>query len=495
MKLALFSDLHFSATCPRSDRHGQFADIFLTRLVRRLNRFIRPDATLIMGDLLDDPNAPDAGERLQALRRILDTLTMPWLALPGNHDPAPERFYSCLPDPRPWVDISGVRLVPFFDEDRPGFNGFRPPHEQARLAAARANFGGPLVCLQHMSLHVPDRLDCPYNLTNAPEVLADMARHSVTLCVSGHHHEGALDLDAPVPLVILPALCKTPLSFLTVDINARHPPTVTRHSLSVPPEYRLVDYHVHSPLAYCSENMDCGKAVELAHLFGLGGMAFTEHTSHLYLRRTDLKFSLYQTVPFDAMPAEKIADRAGDYWHLIDPLRSDFVRTGLEADLMFDGRPFVRTSDWQKADIRIGAIHQLPSLTNQGVGNCEKIEDEYLAVVKGLAGSGMRILAHPFRIFRRGLKVEPPARLFEPVCRLLKAHGIAAEINFHANEPSAEFVALCLKEGVKLTLGSDSHNLCEVGDFQASLDLLSSLGVTGDPSDVLNQQPPAAGGC
>jgi len=38
---------------------------FLERTIRLLNRSVRPDAVLLLGDLIDRPDASDAVERLQ----------------------------------------------------------------------------------------------------------------------------------------------------------------------------------------------------------------------------------------------------------------------------------------------------------------------------------------------------------------------------------------------------------------------------------------------
>jgi histidinol phosphatase-like PHP family hydrolase len=68
---------------------------------------------------------------------------------------------------------------------------------------------------------------------------------------------------------------------------------------------------------------------------------------------------------------------------------------------------------------------------------------------------------------------------------MLQERGVAAEINFHTNEPPEEFFRMCLDEGANLTFGSDSHNLYEVGDFALHLDFLERCGFDGDLSDVL----------
>ena len=68
---------------------------------------------------------------------------------------------------------------------------------------------------------------------------------------------------------------------------------------------------------------------------------------------------------------------------------------------------------------------------------------------------------------------------------LLARYGVAAEVNFHQNQPEHEFLELCLKKGVRLSLGSDSHNLYEVGFFQPHFRFLRELGVAGKLDEVI----------
>ena len=44
---------------------------------------------------------------------------------------------------------------------------------------------------------------------------------------------------------------------------------------------------------------------------------------------------------------------------------------------------------------------------------------------------------------------------------------------------------LCLKKGVRLSLGSDSHNLYEVGFFLPHFRFLRELGVAGKLDEVI----------
>ena len=50
-----------------------------------------------------------------------------------------------------------------------------------------------------------------------------------------------------------------------------------------------------------------------------------------------------------------------------------------------------------------------------------------------------------------------------------------------------EFFKLAIAAGVKLTLGSDTHNLYEIGDFALHLDFLKRCGVDTNCEDVLLQ--------
>jgi len=72
-----------------------------------------------------------------------------------------------------------------------------------------------------------------------------------------------------------------------------------------------------------------------------------------------------------------------------------------------------------------------------------------------------------------------------PVVAVLKRYGIAVEINYHTNEPPAEFFRMCIENGIKLSLGSDAHNLYEVGEFYAHLKFLQKIAPDFDLCDLL----------
>ena len=68
---------------------------------------------------------------------------------------------------------------------------------------------------------------------------------------------------------------------------------------------------------------------------------------------------------------------------------------------------------------------------------------------------------------------------------ILKRYGTAVEVNYHTNEPPPEFFRMCVENGIKLTLGSDSHNLYQVGEFYPHLKFLQEIAPDSNISDLL----------
>ncbi len=482
LKMAVIADIHYSDSdiAAGSPRKGSLGDILLLRAVHRLNRIIKPDVTVILGDLLNDGSGEQgAGERRRLLD-IMQRIESPLLVLPGNHDGDADDFYREFPRPPTWLDVRGYRLVPFLEVEEPGFNARRTAADLQRMLDARTGFHGPIIQLQHTSLFPPGMHECPYNYTNIERIIASMREAGIRYSVSGHYHRGIDGLTTDAGTFIgSPALCEDPFPFMEIVFDNERAVAI-RHPLQMPPELKLVDTHVHTPLAYCSENMDPAKTVELASMFGLAGMAFSEHSGHLYFSRE--AYWSGRCLEQGLSAADAADNRMRDYLAVVAPFVPP-ARFALEVDCDFTGRPLLRERDRALAEFLIGAIHMLPSLRGDQI-NLERAADEFLAELQTFIRCGIAILAHPFRVFRRA--GQPlPADLYAPVIRLLKEHEVAAEINFHTNAPDPVFFEQCLQAGVKLAFGSDAHNLYEVGEFAPHLQLLAQCGFNGDMNDIM----------
>ncbi|MBN1435595.1 MAG: metallophosphoesterase [Sedimentisphaerales bacterium] len=483
IKMAVLTDLHASAQAV-GDRRGDWAEVLLLRAVHRINRWIKPDVTLVLGDLINDTQVDVA--RYGGMRETLELLDSPVIILPGNHDVAPDSFYKYMPGGDVTEDIAGCRFVSFLDEQTPGFNARRSVEDIARLRDARQGWNGPIVALQHVPLIPPDSGEIPYSYDNAEEVVAAMKHAGVNLTISGHYHEGwdLFERDG-IWYLVAPGLCESPFTFLEVLLDGSDV-RVNRHDLRLPEQYRLVDRHIHTQLAYCSENITVERTAELAELFGLAGFALAEHSDQLYCAQDTWNKKQYLYDGFDAVNPQE--SRVEQYFSLAKNAGIPRQSIGLEAESTYKEPLLVRDQDRARCGFLIGAVHQLRELKKQQTPSVERAIDDFLSQTQQVINAGVDILAHPFRIFRRrGL--ERPESIYEPVVKMLRDASVAAELNFHTNDPPIEFVRLCLAAGVKLAFGSDAHNMYEVGEFWPQIQLLRQAGYNGDFSDILWQGP------
>jgi len=483
MKIALLNDIHDGDSAVGA-RRCEMAPILLERVVRRLNALEQPDVVLVLGDLLNDGDQVDAGERLAMLKRIIDKLKAPTMVIPGNHDGDTGTFYKVFERPEDIAEFGGVRFLPFLDEPQPGYNARRSQQDINRLKLARHGFNGPIVSLQHVCLFPPERAYAPHNLTNAPDIIRVMKETGVALSVSGHHHRGVEDLrEGNILFVNAPALCEAPFYYTMIELDAQGHAETRRAGLAMPRQLRLVDTHMHTQMAYCSENMDVATMITLAKDFGLAGICMTEHSGQLYFNPEKYwkKHCLQQGMA-SAVPEE---NRMTDYLALKAAFEEDTVRFGLEADCDYRGNLLISPDDRSHFAHIVGALHGLPQVLKDSA-QAHLIHNDFLFMVEKTLQQGVVSLAHPFRVYRRS-NLPVPEELFLPTAKLLKQYNVAAELNFHTNLPPVEFVNICLNMGVKFTLASDAHNLSEIGDFAYHIDLLKQAGFDGDLNDVITK--------
>ncbi len=481
MKIALLTDIHDGETAEGS-RRCDIAHILLDRAVRRLNELERPEITLVLGDLLNDGDLPDATERLTALKQILDKLKSPYLVIPGNHDGDINAFYKVFDRPKDIEEHGGVRFLSFLDEEQPQWCAKRSQQDIDRIKLARQDFKGPIVSLQHVCLYPPERAHAPYNLTNAPAVIRTMKEAGVSLSVSGHHHKGVEDIrEGNLLFVNAPALCESPFTYMTIDIDSQGRAESRRHSLAMPKRLKLIDTHMHTQMAYCSENMDVEKMVALAGDFGLAGICITEHSGQLYFNRQAYGKKHCLQNGMESARAED--NRMTTYLALKDRFGSENVVFGLEADCNYKGNLLIAPEDRKHFTHIVGALHGLPRVLKEPE-KAHLVYDDFLFMTEKTLQKNVVSLAHPFRVFRRS-HLPIPEELFLPVAKLLKQYDVACELNFHTNLPPVPFVKICLDMGIKFTFASDSHNLSELGDFAYHIDVLQQAGFDGDLRDIL----------
>jgi histidinol phosphatase-like PHP family hydrolase len=132
--------------------------------------------------------------------------------------------------------------------------------------------------------------------------------------------------------------------------------------------------------------------------------------------------------------------------------------------------------------VLVGAVHFLPH-DAQALSD-DQMAEEFIKTTAALLRAGVHVLAHPLRVFGWSKRATPP-EVFDPLAEMLAKSGTAAEINFHLNRQHEEFLTCCIRRGVKIAFGSDSHQIHEVGNLGANLDLVQRLAGRQDVQDLL----------
>ncbi len=481
IRIAVISDIHYSGCHdPRHPkRRGDYALFFLKRAVEMLNLYDRPDVVLVGGDLIDPPLAADIGarNRLKEIFGVLKTLKAPFLAVPGNHDLAPDPFYDTLPELPDFLEVKNVRIIPFLDPTEPGYNARRSRQELDRFDRVRAGFSGQLVSFQHVALFPPGRSKSPYNYTNAREIINRMHQVGCTLSIGGHYHEGCEPVnDGKATFCTVPALCESPFSYAIVDLGDDGTVQYRVDELRLPSGFNWFDCHTHTPYAYCGENMDITIEEPLSRLLNLTGTVLTEHSGHLYFSPRDYWETRRWYI--EGMESARRIDRYPEYEQYFHTLSNPCFHLGLEIDVDRRGNLIVPDHLLKTNNFRLGAVHHLEPASEA------KMMEEFLFLTDKVTTSPtIKVLAHPMRTaLKNRLPIEP---LIEPVIRILKKNNVAAEVNFHQNLVEPEFVRAALEAEVKFSFGSDAHNLADYGFLQPHIRMLRELGYNGDFWDIL----------
>lgn len=231
LRAIVVSDTHLSPRAPEADANWG-------AVVDHIDHTV-PDLVLHVGDLTLD-GMSDASE-LHRARRMLDRLSVPWHAVPGNHDvgdnPVAGRVNGATITPerhQRWLDTIGAD---HWAVDRAGWRliGLNAQLFGSGLAAEAAQWawlgnrlesmpaGSPVVLITHKPLSAPEHeLDepPPYRFVPGParrrlERLLD--GRAAPLVISGHVHQfRVLDTDArrhvwaPTSWAVLPDRMQAP---------------------------------------------------------------------------------------------------------------------------------------------------------------------------------------------------------------------------------------------------------------------------------------------
>ncbi len=480
LDILLVSDLHFVAqarhVCSRPACRGDIVAILLRKAWQRLRHLgIHPDLVVLLGDTVDKGDAERADLDLATIAEVARRFGVRCLAARGNHDGPVETYERVFVTPPGLHVINGVGMLLFNDEVGAGDLVTRSAADLELVdTVSREHPEMPLVALQHNPLHPRIDSSYPYMLTNGAEVLEGYARAGIVASFSGHYHagQGPTLLDG-VTYYTVPALCEAPFTFAHVRVQGRDV-RIHQHALRVDAA-GLTDVHCHTEYAYCGTTVSAARALAVSEALGMGQVCLTEHTFQFYFDREEAWSFRWQTDPARVEEAWRRRNgRMDEYRRFIRPFRGPGVRLGLEVDLLADGRLLLAPEDREGWDLIVGAIHSIPGFV-KGMAAAE-VERLFLRETEGLLRQHVDVLAHPFRFFSRA-KIPTPTHLYPTVAGLLARYGVAAEINFHTYLPDPAFYRECVGKGVRIALGSDSHDMAEVAEFMPHLRVLEQAGI------------------
>ncbi|KUO41007.1 MAG: hypothetical protein AVW06_04840 [Hadesarchaea archaeon DG-33-1] len=225
------------------------------------------------------------------------------------------------------------------------------------------------------------------------------------------------------------------------------------------------DFHVHTLYSSDGEGT-VSSMVEAAEARGLAAVAITDHGPEL-----SVGISPHKIVPM-------LRD--------IELARKDAripVFTGMEANIIgIDGE--IDLDEWivEKLDVLVVGLHRLGSLGHRP----EELARDYLkSVMNVMERQRVDILAHPFQFHRYLAPYLSPDEVNEFV-KLAAKKEFAVELNSKYRVPDENFLRECIRDGVKLSIGTDAHTTAEVGRVDWPMAMLRRVGARAEDL-VLNK--------
>lgn len=213
------------------------------------------------------------------------------------------------------------------------------------------------------------------------------------------------------------------------------------------------DFHVHT--MYSDGVGTAAAMVEAAEARRLEAVAITDHGPELSV----------------GTPREKLTPMLQDI-RLAQEDAGIPVLAGIEANVVDEGGTIDVDGEFiGKLDILMAGIHRL----GRARDTVELAKDYLGRATHAIERHKINVLAHPF-YFHRDLAPYLLQEDLENFVRFAAERGAAMEVNMKYRVPGEEFLELCLREGVKLSIGTDAHTTGEVGRIDWALGLLERIG-------------------
>jgi len=227
-----------------------------------------------------------------------------------------------------------------------------------------------------------------------------------------------------------------------------------------------IDLHIHTTFSDGSCFVE--DVVRTAEIKGLEFVAVTDHFSE-----------------FQELPKRMRTAQIPSY---LDSLNGTPMIRGVEAEIFGDGTVSVSPKVARQFDLVIGGVHNLDDRVFWGDSRTiwnptQFMEDLRLAIIKGMETRLIDILAHPTWL-PEGIRSRAADLITDEWVSSVvdAAHdcGVAIEASGAWRVPDEAFIRKCLDHGVKLSVGSDAHNVNMIGKTSYAVDLLKKVGVQAE---------------
>ncbi|MEM3421707.1 MAG: PHP domain-containing protein [Candidatus Hadarchaeum sp.] len=212
------------------------------------------------------------------------------------------------------------------------------------------------------------------------------------------------------------------------------------------------DFHIHT--RYSDGTCSHAEVVEAATTRGLEALAFTDHGPELSV----------------GVGREKMTQMLEDIKIVAEDVETP-VLAGIEANVVSRyGSLDVEDDFVKKIDILLIGIHDIGKI------HLSDNAHEYLfRATRAIERQRVDVFCHPF-FFNVDLLPSLSWEEIEGFVDLAAEKNVAMEVNVKYKVPDDAFIRLCLKKGVKLSIGSDAHRISEVGKIDWALSALKRVG-------------------
>lgn len=212
------------------------------------------------------------------------------------------------------------------------------------------------------------------------------------------------------------------------------------------------DFHTHT--RYSDGTCSHAEMVQAAVARGMEALAFTDHGP-------ELRVGVGREKMEQMLEEIKIAGEEAEI-----P-----VLAGIEANVV---------NRYGSLDVEEDFIKKI-DLLSIGIHDIEEIylgdnAHEYLSrATRAIERQRVDVFCHPF-FFNVDLLPSLSREEIEDFVDLAAEKNVAMEVNVKYKMPGDDFIRLCLKKGVKLSIGSDAHRITEVGKIDWALSVLRRTG-------------------